>query len=77
MHFSYPSITLVPNQSLGEDCSYLKLFMATSTVALFIAHQLVVLFVFPLWPLVRNCFLTTFLFFHVGKTECVMIAIQT
>lgn len=56
--------------------SYLRLFMATSTVVLFIARQLAVLFVLPLWPLVANWFGSMFLFFQVGEAEGVMIAIQ-
>lgn len=64
MHFS---ITVVPNQSLGEVTrSYLQTFVTTSAVAPFTTCQLAVLFVLPLWPLVRNWFESMFLCFSSG-----------
>lgn len=73
MQFSY--LCAKPKPRWGPQ-SYLRLFVATSTVALFIAQQLAVLFLLPLWPLLHNWSESMFSFFQVCEAEGVMIAIQ-
>lgn len=63
-------------KSRVEGSSYLQLFMATSTVALFIAQQLVVVFVFPLWPSGPNCFLCIRSFFVSSGWEWLWSSIK-